>query len=150
MPFLRVAEALKIPWLIFSDAEPDVKASVKDQFSRCGTRKSENEAIIFLSDGNNLEKQLIHDGFVEEIREAIVKIEISKCYNQKHVEAKKREIANFTESQIIEIMCMHKSKTKLAPLIAEAIIESGKPLPPKIKDLFEKLQSLLSRSNTNE
>ena len=26
LPFLRVAEALKIPWFIFSDAEPEVKS----------------------------------------------------------------------------------------------------------------------------
>ena len=35
LPFLRVAESLKIPWFIYSDAEDDAKTSVRSQFIDC-------------------------------------------------------------------------------------------------------------------
>jgi hypothetical protein len=37
-----------------------------------------------------------------------------------------------------------KSKTQFAPVIAEQIIKSKKPLPPKIIKLFDKISSILN------
>jgi putative ATP-dependent endonuclease of OLD family len=48
LPFLRFAESLNIPWLILSDAEINVKTSVKKQFGDCGSLSSESDVIVFL------------------------------------------------------------------------------------------------------
>jgi len=148
LPFLRVAEALKIPWLIFSDAEDSVKASVRSQFAACQTSKKESDAIIFLSDGNNFEKQLIADGYEGEIRSAIRILELSKCVGAQHVTAKETEIAAWDLAQIMSKV--DGSKAQYGPLIAEAIIESNKPLPPKVAILFDKLKAILESRSANE
>lgn len=148
LPFLRVAEALKIPWFIFSDAEPDIKTSVKKQYSESRCSKPAVDVIIFLGDGNNFEKQLISDGYNEEVRESIIKIELSKCQNKNHEKAKKKEILSYNDIKLYEIIT--NIKAQIGPVIAESIIESGKPLPPKAIELFEKLKSLLVRSDADE
>ena len=75
LPFLRVAENLKIPLFIFSDAEKDTKNSVIKQFKDSGYSKKEDEVIIFLTEGNNFEKELLNDGFAEEMKKAITKVD---------------------------------------------------------------------------
>lgn len=148
LPFLRVAEALKIPWFIFSDAEENVKTSVKAQVTECNSNKSEVDVVVFLTDGNNFEKQLISDGYNEEVRKSIINMEIPKCHNPQHVEAKKREIASYDDTRLYEIITC--SNTQYGPVIAEAIIESNKSLPPKVTELFEKIKSLLERRYADE
>ena len=148
LPFLRVAEGLKIPWLIFSDAEQDIKTSVKKQFSELNSSKLEKDAIVFLTDYNSYEKQLISDGYNEEVRKSIIKMEIPKCKNTQHVAAKQKEIASYDDAKLYEII--NGSKTQYGPVIAETIIESNKPLPPKVTELFEKIKSLLEWRNQDE
>jgi putative ATP-dependent endonuclease of the OLD family len=148
LPFLRVAESLKIPWFIYSDAEANVETSVKSQFNDCKSAKQEGDVIVFLSHGNNFEKQLIADGYIDEIRKAIVDLEISKCYTPQHVEAKKREIAAHDNTKIMSII--ECAKTQFGPLVAEAIIESKKPLPPSVTILLDKIVSVLERRDVNE
>lgn len=148
LPFLRVAENLKIPLFIFSDAEKDTKNSVIKQFKDSGYSKKEDEVIIFLTEGNNFEKELLNDGFAEEMKKAITKVEIPKCSNTKHEQAKQKEIANYDNQRILEKI--KGNKTKFAPILAETIIESQKELPAKIIDLFEKIETTLRRNDTNE
>ena len=147
LPFLRFAEALNIPWLIFSDAEntPDknVKGSVQQQFSNCGSPKSETGCIVFLDDGNDFEKQLISDGFSDEIKKAIASLDVYT--NEKHREAKKQdrltEIESYDDDKLYGVIT--GSKTQYGPAIAEQIIHSEKDLPPKIIALFGKISAIL-------
>jgi len=147
LPFLRFAEALKIPWFIFSDAEnkpeKNVKASVQSQFLKCGSKKNESDCIIFLEDGNNFEKQLVDDGFSDEIKKAIASLDVYT--NQKHREAKEQdrltEIENYDDDKLHEIITGRK--TQYSPAIAEQIIQSDKGLPPKVIDLFGKIAAVL-------
>ena len=148
LPFLRVTEALKIPWFIFSDAEESVKRSVRDQFGQSNSIKQEADVIVFLDDNNNFEKQLLHDGYSDEVKLAIMGIEIPNCRGPQHEEAKKREIEGYDHDKIYEKL--DRSKTKLASLIAYAIIENQKQLPPKVVELFEKIQHLLKRRDEDE
>jgi putative ATP-dependent endonuclease of OLD family len=143
LPFLRFAEALKIPWLVFSDAEKNIKDSVQLQFSNCGSVKNESDCIVFLEDGNNFEKQLVDDGFSDEIKKAIASLDVYT--NQKHREAKEQdrltEIGNYDDSKLYEIIS--DSKTQYGPAIAEQIILSDKGLSPKVIDLFGKIAAVL-------
>ena len=147
LPFIRFAEAFNIPWLIFSDAEntPDknVKSSVQQQFLTCGSQKDETDCIVFIDDGNDFEKQLIYDGFGEEIKKAIASFDIYE--NEHHREAKEQdrltEIGNYDSDKLYEVIT--GSKTQYGPAIAEQIIQSGKDLPPKVIVLFEKISAIL-------
>jgi putative ATP-dependent endonuclease of the OLD family len=149
LPFLRFAESLKIPWLIFSDAENTnekrVKESVYSQFSRSGSLKSENDCIVFLDDGNDFEKQLIQEGYTDEIKQAVLSLDIYQ--NTHHRTAKepqrRQDIYSLCESDLYALM--KKSKATLAPAVAEQIIKQEKHLPFKVQSLFDKMASLLSR-----
>jgi putative ATP-dependent endonuclease of the OLD family len=146
IPFLRFAEALKIPWLIFSDAETtpeNTKTSVKTQFSKCGSTKTESDCIVFVDDGNNFEKQLIHDGFRDEIKKAIASFDVYE--NKQHRAAKEsirlEEIEKYDDNELYKIITGRK--TKYGPALAEQIVKSGKDLPAKVIDLFKKIATIL-------
>lgn len=139
LPFLRFTEALKIPWLIFSDAENTVKTSVQSQFANCGSEKNECDCIVFLDDGNNFERHLINDGFTNEIKQAIINQGI--YHSDQHKMAKVREIENYDDGKLYEVIT--GSKTQYSPAIAEHIIQSDKGLPTKVIDLFRNITSIL-------
>lgn len=143
LPFLHFAETLKIPWFIFSDAENEpeknVKTSVQSQFLKSGSEKNESDCIVFLGEGNDFERQLISDGFSDEIKQAIVKQGI--YHNDNHKQAKVQEIEIYDDDKLYEIIT--RRKTQFSPAIAEQIIQSDKGLPPKVIDLFGKIAAVL-------
>lgn len=144
LPFLRFAESLNIPWLILSDAEQITVKRVKKQFFNCGSPKRESSLIVFLDDGNDIEKQLIADGFQDEIKQSIATFDSYE--NEQHREAKGpqrlAEIEQYSDDELYTEIT--KKKTRFAPVIAEQIVMSGKALPPKILDLFSKIRSTLN------
>ncbi len=147
LPFLRFAEALKIPWIIFSDAEntpgKNIKSSVQQQFSNCGSLKSETDCIVFIDDGKDFEKQLVSDGFGDEIKKAIASLDV--YMNENHREAKEKdrltEIQNYDDDKLYGVIT--GSKTQYGPAITEQIIQSEKDLPPKVIALFGKISTIL-------
>lgn len=141
LPFIRFAESLNIPWLIFSDAESIPKQHVQDQFKKSGSTKNENESIIFLDDGNDFEKQLIADGFSDEVRQVI--IQQGDYHNEQHRQAKEAEISDYGNNKLYETITANK--TQFAPAIAEEIIKSDQ-LPPKIIALFDRVRSILANN----
>ncbi|NOQ64280.1 MAG: AAA family ATPase [Methyloprofundus sp.] len=136
LPFLRFVEALKIPWLIFSDAEKNVKKSIREQFFKCASLKSKNETdyIIFLDEGNDFEKQLINDGFSDEIKKSI-------AYLSKISEQYLKIVENYDDDKLYKTIT--SNKTQYGPSIAEQIVVSNKDLPPKVIDLFTKISTIL-------
>ncbi len=148
LPFLQFAEALNLPWLIFSDAEntPDknIKAHVQKQFVDSGTAKNEADSIVFLDDGNDFEQQLIDDGFTTEIKQAI--LDMKFYHNEQHELAAKpayeAEVMNYSAKILYGVIT--GNKTQFGPAIAEKIIDSGKSLPPKVIDLFNKISTALA------
>ena len=147
LPFLRFAEALKIPWIIFSDAEDspgkNIKDSVRQQFLTCGSTKNEGDSIIFLDDGNDFEKQLGDDGFSDEIKLAIASFDVYE--NEQHKEAREEtrltEIGNYSSDDLYKIIT--RKKTQFGPAIAEQIVRGNKGLPPKVTELFSKVAAIL-------
>ncbi len=141
LPFIRVAEALKIPWYIFSDAEAVVVECVKCQFNDSHSVHAEEDVIVYLGNGENFESQLVSDGYLEEIRLAIITVEIEKCIHPQHKTAKKAEIEAYSQAEIYEIIT--HSKTSMGPAIAESIVRSGKEIPPHVNHLFAKIKNAI-------
>lgn len=149
LPFLRFAESLNIPWIVFSDAEDNVKASVNNQFGNSNSKYKDNDCVLFLDDGNDFEKQLISDGFNDEIKMAILSL---KTYNnEQHENAQKPKdetaINLYDDEKLYGVIT--GDKTQFGPIIAEEIIKSSKPLPPKIVHLFEKITTILTNKETS-
>ena len=151
LPFLRFAEALNIPWIIFSDNDQNetVKNSVNDQFVNSKSQNNKSDHLIFLDKGNDVERQLICDGFEVEIKKAILSL---KTYNnEQHENAKKpkdeTEINAYSNHQLYEVIT--GDKTQFGPIIAEEIINSDKALPPKVIELFETIKTIFTSKETN-
>ncbi len=151
LPFLRFAEALNIPWIIFSDHDQNetVKNSVNDQFVNSKSQNNKSDHLIFLDKGNDVERQLICDGFEAEIKKAILSL---KTYNnEQHENAKKpkdeTEINAYSNHQLYEVIT--GDKTQFAPIIADEIINSDKALPPKVIELFETIKTIFTSKETN-
>lgn len=147
LPFIQFAEDLGMPWLIFSDAEPNIKESVADQLEKCNTTKNLTDVVVYLDDGNNFERQLIADGFQDEIKECI--IDLYEFLNDRHRMTKKPEILNYDDDKLYKEIT--NDKTKYGPAVAEKIAESDKKeLPPKIIALFDKIKSILKSEGAGE
>jgi len=135
LPFLRFAEALNIPWLIFSDAEPSVVVNVKKQLATGCRTKTEGDVIVFLDTGNDFEKQLIADGFQYEIKAAIL--------DSDRVARKEKVEGYNSDDELYKTFSIRHNKTKYVSAVAEQIVKSDKDLPPKVKNLFGKIKSAL-------
>jgi len=151
LPFLRFAESLNIPWIVFSDNDQNgkVKISVEKQISNSNSKNNEKSDVFFLNDGNDFEKQLICDGFNDEIKKAILSL---KTYNnEQHENAQKpkdeTEINLYDNEKLYEVIT--GDKTQFGPIIAEEIINSSKPLPFKIVQLFEKITTILTNKEAS-
>lgn len=143
LPFLRFAEAFNIPWFIFSDGEntpqKPIKAKVQKQFLDCGTQKAESDALVFLDDGNDFEKQLIIDGYQDEIKETLISLD--EYADEKQKSDKKIEIQAYDDDRLYKTIT--NMKTKFGPAIADCIVKSEKALPPKVTMLFDKINVVL-------
>jgi len=174
LPFLRFAKFLNIPWIVFSDNDQNgaVKKSVENQFANSKSKYIENDCLLFLSEGDDFEKQLIRDSFNDEIKSAFVKLHdvgyLEEQMRLKHGTKQSREIKSVCgeckQNIYTDILrdysgedglkaalydCMTSQKTQFGSVIAEEIINSGKALPPKIVDLFEKIRTSLSGKEAN-
>ena len=132
-PFAIFAQQLYIPYLIFSDAEENVKLNIQ--------RNNNDNNVIFLNDGNDFEKQLIEDGFRDEIIEAIISLE---CDNENHRNPKREELKNLSNDELRNKI-PKKKKTQYAPAIAEAIVASDKKITGKILELFQKIETIMNQ-----
>lgn len=144
LPFIRFTENLQIPWLIISDNDQngDIKESVINQYNKSNTEREQDDVIIFLSDNSDFEKELIYDGFQNEIRKAL--IYIGEYHNLQHKLSKETEINAYSDDKLYEEMTKKGMKTKLAPHISNEIFISQKPLSSKVILLFEKIKSILN------
>ena len=145
LPFMRFAEGFNIPWFIFSDAEENVKTEIHNQFNECGCKRDEKDIIVFLDNGNNFEKQLISDGFTNEIKKAIINLTTFK--SEQHKQSKVKEINDYNKDEILKKI--EDDKTKYGPIIAEEIIKSRKELSPKIIELFNIMKPYFNKKETD-
>ena len=170
LPFLCFAEALKIPWIIFSDGEKNVKKSIRSTLKELYDNEVDLESIsnIFILDNEcDFEKYLIDCGYIEEIKLALTNLhsedyleeQIKKNDGTKEKRIKTDKTCDACKQSIYTDVlrdysgddgfkralydCMTSRKTQFGPVIAERIIQSDKGLPPKVIDLFGKIAAVL-------
>jgi putative ATP-dependent endonuclease of OLD family len=107
LPFLWFAESLNIPWLILSDSENLTVKRVKKQFKKSNSSKEESDVIVFLDDGNDFEKQLIRDGFQNEIKKSIASFDSYNNGQDREAKEPQRltEIEQFSDGDLYREAC---------------------------------------------
>jgi putative ATP-dependent endonuclease of OLD family len=179
LPFLRFAEALNIPWIIFSDhdqngkVKKDIHKTLKTLYKNDSVDIERETKVIFLNDECDFEKYLINSGYIEEIILAFKKLQ-SETYLEDQIKAKDgtkkdriktaktcntckqniytdklRDYSGDDGFKAALYDCMTSQKTQFAPIIADEIINSDKALPPKVIELFETITTILTSKETN-
>ncbi len=143
-PFLKFANQFNIPCVILSDADSqEIVEKVKQQHRSVYGLEPKDSKIFFLDLGNDYEKQLIVDGYQEEIKEAILSLKV--YMNAKHKAAKEQSDIEETEALGNDDLYkkMTTSKTQMAPAVAEKIAASGKGIPRAVVEVFEFVRTTL-------
>ncbi len=137
--FLRLAKDMGIPWLIFSDAEADVKPKVDKQASEVSGGK-----LIFLPDRQDFETYLLQTGYTDCIRAAFVALALSPEAHEKHREVKEKEAQGKSVADLEQ--WLDSNKTQAAPKVAEIIVglkDKTRRVPPKVRELFDEISDVL-------
>lgn len=140
LPFIRFFEAFNVPYLIFSDNEADTNAKVKKQISQ--SKCNDLNKVVFLNDGNDFEKELCTQGYLEEVKNAYKKIELANLDIEQARIKREQEIEKIQDAEYYSLI--KKMKTQFAPVVADELYNSEKQLPAKIKELFEKVNAILN------
>ncbi len=143
LPFIRFFEAFNIPYLILSDNEVEANDTVKNQINK--SKLKDINKVVFLNQGNDFEKELCNNGYIEEVKKAYFNLILSECRNEQHRNAKRSELDQIPDEELYGIVT--GLKTQFAPLIGYELYISEKELPSKIMQLFEKVELILNPIN---
>lgn len=147
-PFVRFAEAYNIPWFIFSDGEQDaingVTNAVRKALHDDSLRIEEMDNIFVIPDGNAYEGYITSLDYLDEFKarhkQHIANTETDS--DPRAIAGKQQRVdrltADYYKGRAIE------NKTTWASIMALAIVESEKPLPPLVADMFNKVREELT------
>lgn len=139
-PYINFCESFNIIYFIFSDNEAEANKEVKKQIKN--SKNNDLNSVVFLHNGNDFEKELIEQGYLDEVKEAYKNIELSECFNEKHTKAKEKELTKIKDEEYYDLIV--NMKTKFASEICHVLLKSKKELPLKIKELFDKINATLN------
>lgn len=156
-PFFNITKFLNIPTFILSDADGDTLTKVQGQLSDVFGSINTVE-LISLDPGADFEQCIADCGYDCLINEAIDKVEGKEKYIETYIlelngKKKKggaiRAYDDETGKKQALLDCMRENKTQYAAEIAEQFV-SFDVIPPKIKELFDKIDQLLNPTNDND
>lgn len=172
-PFIYFCESLGIKWFILSDGEnPILKKIKKDmiKLNQLEVRPEDYEFpdnIIHFENQEDFERHLINNGFKEEIEDTLKEIygeDIEAIILRKHGSVLKRqptrdkcsECNQFIFEDILRVYntdegkleayneLLSDKKTIYPSILSQKIFESEKPIPPKLNELFSKINDILN------
>jgi putative ATP-dependent endonuclease of OLD family len=145
--------ALSIPWVVFSDGDPEAKKGLAAAGKAIGRTLDETSAeVVMLPHGHDFEAYVLAEGLRALVESAIGQFfgpTALADYKQKnHGQGVKgggvRDYASagWEERLVHDFMDRHKGTYGAA--LAEEIVASGK-LPKRVKDYFQRLDAILGR-----
>jgi putative ATP-dependent endonuclease of OLD family len=146
-PFVKLAESLSIPWFIFSDYDqPNIQKGVKNALEFIG---QDLNSINLISLNKSIEQYLLDSGYENEIKSGINKFFLSTCNEttpQQQIEAGQTRVNNWNIVRLMEELKKDDSKVKFPIYWSNEIIkrEDNLCIPPKIRELFDKLKEQLN------
>lgn len=144
LPFLRMFEAMNIPWFIFSDGEQNAQTKVGRALESVSLSLPDPR-VCFLPNEQAIEGFLVDDGYENELKSAVVAFK-GPFENELAKSAKETEIGAWTEERLREFLRVKRNKTGMAPLWAAAILasEDERAIPSAIRNLLERIDQRLN------
>lgn len=173
-PFIYFASNLNLKWFILSDGESDIIKKIKKDYKKLsGSELAINdivlpENIIHFGNEDDFESYLLRNGFSEEIESCLSTLlntdDLEELIANRNGTSRGRmktdEICETCSQNIFVNQLrdyegeegktsalndlLSQNKTKYPALLSELIYESDKALPPKIIELFEKVNLILT------
>lgn len=151
-PFLWLAKALRIPWYVFSDGEPQPVKQLNDALKKAGEQEAALCAnVVVLPGGNGFEAQLVAEGYLSEIESAIDKLEgkakalddyMIMLHGQKKRGGVTRDYQSAGARERAAVDFLGGAKTRMARPVAEAICgiaDDTRRFPQSIAQLLKLL-----------
>jgi putative ATP-dependent endonuclease of OLD family len=173
-PFIYFAENLHLRWFILSDGEEAIIKKLKKDFKKLSKSPLNinqivlPDNIIHFDDENDFESYILNNGFIDEIESCLKTIlnteDLDELIANKNGTSKGRiktdnvcdtctqnifveDIRNYhgAEGRLMAINdLLSNNKTKYPSLLSELIYNSDKDLPPKIIELFDKINLIIN------
>ena len=141
LPFLRLVSRFRIPWVIFSDGEPEAIQAVDTALEQAElTTSATNPNCVVLPNGNCFEEYLVTPDSLGSLQQMMANfnIEVNKVTNDKGIKGIRQSWESKSESEILE--CLLANKTRYGARVAEAfsgIEDENKRLPACIKNALD-------------
>ncbi len=178
-PFIYFANKLNLKWFILSDGEGNIIKKIKKDFKKLsGSELAVNnivlpENIIHFDNEDDFESYLLKNGFSEEIETCLstllntdnldqlianrngtskgrIKTEDICGTCSQNIFVENLRDYNGDEGRISALNdLLSQNKTKYPSLLSELIYECDKDLPPKIIELFDKVNLILNPVNND-
>jgi putative ATP-dependent endonuclease of OLD family len=143
-PFLRMFEAIEIPWFIFSDGELNARNSVRSALERVELEAA-HPSVVTLPNDKAIEGYLLDQGYQNELKLAVVEFQ-KPFHSEQHEQAKRTEIMAWSD-EVLEAF-LRSNKTAMASHWAAAILnlEGERAIPAAIRDILQRIDQQISPS----
>lgn len=144
LPFLRMAEAFKIPWFILSDGEPKSIEAVNSALEAINQNLiPDNARVVVLPDGKNFEQYIVDRSTIELLIDLVIQ---QQAKNAQHKDALKADWASKHETDKFKDILekMTQNKTQYGSRIGKTL-----PIPSKLKELFVKVDNHFTSSKSS-
>jgi putative ATP-dependent endonuclease of OLD family len=140
-PFIRIFEAIGVPWFIFSDGEQNARTAVQAALVKAGLAAA-HPNVFTLPNDKAIEDHLINEGYQPELKHAVAEFQ-KPFHSARHEQAKRREIMAWSDADLEAYL--KSNKTGMAPHWAKAIIDrnDARSIPTAIKNLLARMDQLL-------
>lgn len=142
LPFLRMFEAMGIPWFIFSDGEPNARNSVRSALETAGLGAA-HPSVVTLPNDKAIEGYLLTEGYQTELKQAVIEYQ-KPFHSEQHERVKSAEIMALPDADLENFL--KGNKTGMASHWARAILalQDDRAIPASIRDLFQRIDQTLS------
>lgn len=145
-PFVRFAEAYNIPWFIFSDGEQDaingVSRAVKKALRDDSLNIEDMDNIFVIPDGKAYEGYITSLDYLDEFKACHKRYIENTETDPRAIVNRQKDVDKLTAAEFEKKAV--KDKTTWASIMALAITESTKSLPPLVDELFNKVKEELT------
>jgi len=148
-PFIWLAQSLGIPWYVFADGEQQPLATLDKALAKLGRPAAlACPNILVLPNGNNFETQLLADGYLAEIEQALAIAFSEPGYLDNYIadlhgcKGKKGIIRDYSPPDgrsraALDALANAKTRTaKPLASVISALSDEARQIPPKLCDFF--------------
>lgn len=143
LPFIKFATEMNIPWYIFSDGEDSAKNSIFNAIKKIKEinviELDKEQNVFIIPNKGDFERYIMSlDYLLDDIKKYLKEDTIIRFPNENQRECELKKIDNLSANEILSKA--KGDKPRYALVFANAIINSDKPLPPLMKELFKKIK----------